>query len=217
MTAIWTRGIVLPLARVRCCQCLGYGLVKGEDGNDRGPCKCVLRNLFRTCYLKYRYVQANEEIHTTHCDHMFGSGGRDKRPSRARLHSRPNQEFAADFVIVSRRTLGRTSLEGQIFQLHFIDLLPWRPCCERLKVDRGTFFHAVYRIEQRLGRAFRELHPYCLYPIDEYFSASVWRKNGTRLVDPPEAVPTDGRRRRLRPILQMPDRDRAAKALAAAA
>jgi len=38
-----------------------------------------------------------------------------------------------------------------------------------MKIDRGTFFHSVYRIEQRLGRVFRELQPYGLYPLDEYF------------------------------------------------
>ena len=43
----------------------------------------------------------------------------------------------------------------------------------RLKIDRGLFFHAVYRIEQTLGRTFRELQPYGLYPLDEYFSGTV--------------------------------------------
>jgi hypothetical protein len=38
-----------------------------------------------------------------------------------------------------------------------------------LNIDRGTFFHTVYRIEQKLGRAFRELEPYSLFPLDEYF------------------------------------------------
>jgi hypothetical protein len=27
----------------------------------------------------------------------------------------------------------------------------------------------VYRIEQKLGRVFRELEPYSLFPLDEYF------------------------------------------------
>jgi hypothetical protein len=27
----------------------------------------------------------------------------------------------------------------------------------------------VYRIEQRLGRVYRELEPYALFPLDEYF------------------------------------------------
>ena len=36
-------------------------------------------------------------------------------------------------------------------------------------MDRGNFFHSVYRIEQRLGRMFRELQPYLLFPLDDYF------------------------------------------------
>ena len=36
-------------------------------------------------------------------------------------------------------------------------------------MDRGMFFHAIYRIEQKLGRKFRELEPYALFPLDEYF------------------------------------------------
>ena len=36
-------------------------------------------------------------------------------------------------------------------------------------MDRGTFFHSVYRIEHKLGRVFAELEPYALFPLDEYF------------------------------------------------
>jgi hypothetical protein len=36
----------------------------------------------------------------------------------------------------------------------------------------------VYRIEAKLGKVFRELQPYSLYPIDEYFhgrTENPWR------------------------------------------
>ena len=39
-------------------------------------------------------------------------------------------------------------------------------------MDRGEFFHEVYRIQQKLGRAFRELEPYGLWPLPEYFSGT---------------------------------------------
>jgi hypothetical protein len=45
----------------------------------------------------------------------------------------------------------------------------WKLCCRKLGMDRGNFFHELYRIQQRLGRVFRELQPYGLYPLDEYF------------------------------------------------
>jgi hypothetical protein len=38
-----------------------------------------------------------------------------------------------------------------------------------LNIDRGLFFHALYRIQQKLGRTFRELEPHSLFPVDEYF------------------------------------------------
>jgi hypothetical protein len=53
----------------------------------------------------------------------------------------------------------------------------WKCCCSTCRLDRGTFFHAVYRIEERLGRAFTELKPYPLFPIDEYWTH---RRGGVR-------------------------------------
>lgn len=79
-----------------------------------------------------------------------------------------NEEYLADFCLVSRRTL--SELEYRIFKYHFLLGADWKLCCQKLKIDRGEFFHHVYRIEQKLGRAFRELEPYALFPLDEYFS-----------------------------------------------
>ncbi len=49
----------------------------------------------------------------------------------------------------------------------------WRLCERKLKLDRGNFFHTIYRIEQKLGRAFRETQPYGLFPVDEYFHGAL--------------------------------------------
>jgi hypothetical protein len=57
----------------------------------------------------------------------------------------------------------------------------WKLCSRKLGIDRGNFFHAVYRIEQKLGRVFRELEPYPLFPVDEYF-------NGPSKMGPARAV-----------------------------
>jgi hypothetical protein len=94
-------------------------------------------------------------------------------PGRERNFSwgRKDEEYMADFILVSRRTL--TDFEYRIFKFHFLLGADWKLCCRRLSVDRGTFFHAVYRIEQELGRVFRELEPYGLFPLDEYFNTSV--------------------------------------------
>lgn len=76
----------------------------------------------------------------------------------------------ADFCLVSRREL--TDYEYTIFKFHFLLGADWKLCCRKLKLDRGAFFHEVYRIQQKLGRVFRELQPYALFPLDEYFNST---------------------------------------------
>ena len=103
---------------------------------------------------------------------------KEKHISRVSLEANPgkqrksvwgmkNEEFMADFILVSRRSLN--DFEYTLFKYHFLLGADWKLCCRKLKMDRGTFFHEVYRIQQKLGRTFRELEPYALYPLDEYF------------------------------------------------
>jgi hypothetical protein len=56
-------------------------------------------------------------------------------------------------------------------------------------LDRGTFFHSIYRIEQRLGRVFAELEPYALYPLSEYFGGIIRKEPSGSLL----AVPLEPR------------------------
>jgi hypothetical protein len=79
----------------------------------------------------------------------------------------------ADFCLVAKRTLN--SDEHRVFRFHFLLGADWKLCCRRLSMDRGTFFHSVYRIERKLGRTFAELKPYPLYPVADYFAGSVRR------------------------------------------
>jgi hypothetical protein len=74
----------------------------------------------------------------------------------------------ADFYLVSLRTLEGD--EKSIFRYHFLLGADWKACCHRLGIDRGSYFHLIYDIENRLGRVFAELAPYPLYPVAEYFS-----------------------------------------------
>jgi len=80
-----------------------------------------------------------------------------------------NEEYMADFILVSRRTL--EEYEYIVFKYHFLLGANWNLCCRKLNVDRGTFFHEVYRIQQKLGRTFRELEPHALFPLDQYFNS----------------------------------------------
>jgi hypothetical protein len=104
------------------------------------------------------------------------SPGRDGR----RVYSRKNEEYIADFCLVSKRTL--EEFDYRIFKYHFLLGADWRLCCRQMKIDRGSFFHAIYRIEQQLGRTFSELAPYALFPLDEYFG-------GKGQDDPPAGPP----------------------------
>jgi hypothetical protein len=81
-----------------------------------------------------------------------------------------NEEFIADFCLVSRRTLSER--EYKLFKYHFLLGADWKLCCRKLQIDRGTFFHEVYRIQEKLGKTFRELEPHALFPVDEYFSST---------------------------------------------
>ena len=78
--------------------------------------------------------------------------------------SRKDEEYIPDFCLVSKRHLSEA--EHQLFKFHFLMGADWRICCRRLKMDKGNFFHMVYRIEQRLGRVYRELEPYALFLLD---------------------------------------------------
>jgi hypothetical protein len=80
---------------------------------------------------------------------------------------RKDEEYMADFCLVSRRNLSED--EHRLFRYHFLLGADWTLCTRKLGMSRGNFFHAVYRIEQKLGRVFRELQPYPLFPLDDYF------------------------------------------------
>jgi hypothetical protein len=100
---------------------------------------------------------------------------------------RKDEEFIADFCLVSRRTLDEG--EYRIFKFVFLLGADWKLCARRLKMDRGSFFHAVYRIEQKLGRTFRDLQPYGLYPLDMYFHGP--RRTPVGKVYDPFATPSE--------------------------
>jgi len=128
-------------------------------------CNCVLRAIFRACYARFRHCVTKEKymskVTLTFC------AGKDRRLTWVRK----DEDYVADFCLVSRRTLDE--FEYKVFRFHFLLGADWKLCCRQMKIDRGTFFHAVYRIQQKLGRVFRDLEPYSLFPLDEYFGGSV--------------------------------------------
>jgi hypothetical protein len=102
--------------------------------------------------------------------------------SRRAVWGRKDEEYLADFVLVAKRALTRK--EHQLFRYHYLLGADWRLCCRQLKMEKGLFFHAIYRIEQKLGRIFRELQPYPLYPLDEYFNGVTLEHRALRTATP---------------------------------
>ncbi|MDQ6678057.1 MAG: hypothetical protein M3Z09_12250 [Acidobacteriota bacterium] len=88
-----------------------------------------------------------------------------------RIWARKDEDYIADFCLVSKRSL--TEFEYRIFRFHFLLGADWRLCCRKLNMERGNFFHAVYRIQQTLGKIYRELEPFALFPLDEYFGGTI--------------------------------------------
>lgn len=156
----WTRSETLALAMHNCTQCHGCGL-RLKNIQDRTPCNCVLRAMFRICYDRFRRC-AEQERHLSRVSLEPAAGNH-----RPMSFGRKEEEYMADFCLVSRRTLNES--DHRLFRFHFLLGADWKLCTRKLGMSRGNFFHAVYRIEKKLGRVFRELQPYPLFPLDDYF------------------------------------------------
>ncbi len=165
----WDRSNTIGLAKISCSYCHGYGLRLARRGREV-PCQCVFRAIFRACHNRFRECVAKGE-HTSTVTLEFCRGAEGRR-----TYSRKREEYMADFCLVSRRLLNE--VEHKIFRFHFLLGADWKLCCRQLRMERGTFFHLVYRIQQKLGRAFAELEPYALFPLDEYFSGMIRRDPG---------------------------------------
>jgi hypothetical protein len=156
----WNRSETLALAMHQCAYCNGSGLRLARKG-ALAPCNCVLRSIFRICY--NRFVQCvTQERHLSKIS-LEPHLGR----SRPYSWGRKDEEFIADFCLLARRAL--TPEEHRLFRYHFLLGADWKLCARKLGLDRGNTFHAIYRIEQKLGRMFREVEPYPLFPLDDYF------------------------------------------------
>lgn len=159
----WTRSETLALAMHTCSHCHGSGL-RFTKKSVAAPCNCVLRSIFRICCDRFtRCVEQEKHLSRVSLEPHAGR----QRPS---TWGRKDEEYIADFCLVSRRALD--GFEHRLFRYHFLLGADWKLCTRKLGMDRGNFFHAVYRIEQKLGRVFRELEPYALFPLDEYFQGA---------------------------------------------
>jgi len=162
----WTRSETIALASASCVFCGGIGLRLDRRSTPQ-PCNCVLRSIFRACYARFQQCTIEKRHSQVRLEYA-------PRANRRITWGRKDEEYCADFHVVSRKTL--TPVEWQIFTFHYLLGADWNLCCRRLGLDRGNFFHAVYRIEAKLGRVFRELQPFSLFPLDEYFSGRTYNE-----------------------------------------
>ena len=163
----WNRSMTLGMASEACTKCNGDGLRKRtrKFGMAAAPCKCTLRAIFRACFERFcELIEKPKSLSKSSIEQFNGTKGR-------RCWGRKDEEYLADFYIIAKRTLDEEHL--RIFRFHFLLGADCSLCCRRLDMDRGNFFHAVYRIEQQLGRAFTETAPYALFPLDEYFGGAI--------------------------------------------
>lgn len=172
----WTRSETLGLATVKCAFCRGMGLRAGR-GKEQVPCGCVFRAIFRACYARFRECATKEKTLsrvTLDCG--------PKGCGRV-TWSRKDEEYMADFLLVTKRNL--TEEGWKLFRAHFLLGADWRLCTRKLGIDKGTFFHELYKMENHLGQVYRELQPYSLYPLDEYFAGrteNAWPKPEKKVV-----------------------------------
>jgi hypothetical protein len=168
----WNRSTAIGLASATCSQCEGHGMCDLRGTAER-PCSCVFRAIFRACYRRFRdFATDGATPGAVSIDHVDGPVGKQ-------VYSFKREEYMADFCLTTRRALSEN--DYRIFRYTFLLGAEWTLCCKRLNLDRGTFFHHVYRIQGILGRNFAEMTPYPLYPLDEYFGGNVRKESITEL------------------------------------
>jgi hypothetical protein len=181
----WTQSHALPLSAQTCVHCFGMGMRSFGKAGHRVVCGCVLRAIFRACYRRFRYcLEGPPKMSCSHIDEQRISRGKGIGHSAARGRTEPakygipSAEYVADFLAIAKRTLSPDGTETQLYRIfvwHFLYGAEAPLINQRLGRPREDreLFHDYYRIEEALGRAFRETEPYGLWPLDEYFGGAV--------------------------------------------
>jgi hypothetical protein len=113
----WTRSETLALAMHHCTQCHGSELRLGSKGACVA-CNCVLRAIFRICYDRFmRCVAQEKHLSRVSLEPHLGKN----RPS---TWGRKDEEYIADFCLVSRRVLDDS--EHRLFRYHFLLGADWK-------------------------------------------------------------------------------------------
>jgi hypothetical protein len=107
----WERGDTIALASMRCHDCEGVGLCTNARGEEL-PCSCVFRAIFKACYREFRTrADSRKGPGIIRLEHASGPSGRS-------LYGHKNEEFIADFTLISKRTLNES--EWRIFRFRYL-------------------------------------------------------------------------------------------------
>jgi hypothetical protein len=147
-SSIWGAVPLVAVSLAKCTRCSGTGYIQ----RSKQPCGCALRGMFDEVWAVF------EEVHEDCSSSYVTAEGRW-------MFGRKREEFAADVLAVSRRTLQFE--EWRLFEMHHFRSKPWSECIGPLQLSRGNFFHAVYRVKEELGRAWAEAG---LWPVRSYFA-----------------------------------------------
>jgi hypothetical protein len=156
-------GQYIALALAGCVHCKGLGT------SGQGACICVDRSVFRIVLSKFRQCAAGG-----HLVRPLSIDGTSGPQGRRISYGRKNEEYMADVYLTAKRTLTNPT-EWAVFRFFHLLGADWKLCGGRLGMNKGAIFHVVYRVEHKLGKVFRELQPYALWPVDEYFQGNTRR------------------------------------------
>jgi len=133
-------GVALSNANERCTYCQGTGRVKAYKATR--VCVCAYRGIARKCMDRYRIIRTSGPWGK--CSIQRSEGGGLMRGFK-------EVEFLADVDLAARRVL--SAEERKVYELYSVGGFAWDQCARKLGMDRGNFFHAVYSVERKLGKA----------------------------------------------------------------
>lgn len=155
----WTQSNTIAMAKTGCEFCNGLGL----GASSAAPCKCVLRAVYRAC--RSRFVQCMHAANHAGTVKLEFTGG---RAENRQVFGRRNEEYCADFALVSKRYLNEK--EYKLFRYHVMLGADAKLIARREQVPEWAVQAAISSMEAKLGAAYSSVRPYTLFPLDEYFS-----------------------------------------------
>ena len=162
------------LGHAGCQLCRGTGLQLGTTATGWHLCHCVERAIFRICLNEWRRLRDQNGVRIQCTDFERFTTSKTRQHTGAnnyKTFGNPQAEFVADFELLAARTL--TLVEFAVFDHHHLQEKPWKSF---KGLSRGNYFHAIYRVEQKLGVTFSTTKPFAPFPFDLYYQRISWRK-----------------------------------------